>query len=88
MIKLKWIMFLLNFEEWDSLTSLSIIATIDADFNVNISAEQLLSINSTVGDLVNLIQREIKTIMADDYILITGAASGIGQEIAIHFRLL
>jgi len=46
---------LLDFDEWDSLTSLSIIATIDADFNVNISAEELLSA-STVGDLLNLIQ--------------------------------
>jgi acyl carrier protein len=49
---------LTDFEEWDSLTSLSIIATIDADFNVNISAEQLLSA-STIGDLVNLIERKI-----------------------------
>ena len=48
-----------DFEEWDSLTSLSIIATIDADFNVNISAEELLSA-TTVGDLVSLIQ--VKTI--------------------------
>jgi acyl carrier protein len=47
-----------EFEEWDSLTSLSIIATIDADFNVNISAEELLSA-STVHDLVSLIK--IKT---------------------------
>lgn len=44
-----------DFDEWDSLTSLSIIATIDADFSVNISVEELLSA-STVGDLVSLIQ--------------------------------
>ncbi len=44
-----------DFDEWDSLTSLSIIATIDADFNVNISAEELLSA-STVDDLLKLIQ--------------------------------
>jgi acyl carrier protein len=44
-----------DFDEWDSLTSLSIIATIDADFNINISAEELLTA-STVGDLVNLIK--------------------------------
>ena len=50
---------LLDFEEWDSLTSLSIIATIDADFNVNVSAEELISAK-TVGDLLNLI--ELKTI--------------------------
>ena len=47
-----------EFEEWDSLTTLSIIATIDTDFNVNISAEELLSA-ITVGDLINLIE-EIK----------------------------
>ncbi|HNW98720.1 MAG TPA: acyl carrier protein [Bacteroidales bacterium] len=50
---------LTDFDEWDSLTSLSIIATIDADFNVNISAEQLVSV-STVGDLINLINEKIK----------------------------
>jgi acyl carrier protein len=46
---------LADFEEWDSLTSLSIIATIDADFSINLSAEELLSA-PTVGDLVNLIK--------------------------------
>lgn len=50
---------LADFEEWDSLTSLSIIATIDADFGVNISAEQLLS-TITVGDLVALIREKTK----------------------------
>jgi acyl carrier protein len=50
---------LADFEEWDSLTSLSIIATIDADFGVNISAEQLLT-TTTVGDLVTLIRDKIK----------------------------
>jgi len=46
---------LMDFDSWDSLTSLSIIATIDADFNVNISAEELLAA-STVDDLICLIQ--------------------------------
>jgi len=46
---------IMDFEEWDSLTSLSIIATIDADFNVNISAEELISA-ITIGDLINLIK--------------------------------
>ena len=50
---------LLDFEEWDSLTSLSIIATIDADFNVNFTAEELLSA-CTVGELINLIQVKSK----------------------------
>ena len=45
---------LLDFEEWDSLTSLSILATIDADFNVNITAEELLAA-CTVRDLISLI---------------------------------
>ena len=48
-----------EFEEWDSLTSLTIIATVDADFNVNISAEELLSAN-TVKDLIDLIQKKSK----------------------------
>ena len=46
---------LMDFDEWDSLTSLSIIATIDADCNVNISAEELLSA-ITVRELIDLIQ--------------------------------
>ena len=50
---------LYEFEEWDSLTSLSIIATIDSDFNVNISAEELLSA-ITVKDLINLIEVKSK----------------------------
>jgi len=41
-----------QFDEWDSLTSLSIIAMVDANYNTNISAEQLLSF-TTVGDLKN-----------------------------------
>ena len=40
----------MDFDNWDSLTSLSIIAMIDANYNVNISAEDLVSL-STVGDL-------------------------------------
>lgn len=44
-----------DFDEWDSLTSLTIIATIDSDFNINISAEELLSA-TTVKDLLSLIE--------------------------------
>jgi acyl carrier protein len=40
-----------DFEEWDSLTSLSIIAAIDAEYKINVSAEELTSCN-TVGDLI------------------------------------
>ncbi|MFA6403652.1 MAG: acyl carrier protein [Salinivirgaceae bacterium] len=50
---------LLDFEEWDSLTSLSIIATIDADFHFSITAEELLSAG-TVGNLIKLIQVKSK----------------------------
>lgn len=50
---------LADFEEWDSLTSLSIIATIDTDFNVNISAEELMSAR-TVKDLISLIEVKSK----------------------------
>ena len=50
---------LADFEEWDSLTSLSIIATIDTVFNVNISAEELLSAR-TVQDLLSLIDTKIR----------------------------
>jgi acyl carrier protein len=48
---------LVDFEEWDSLTSLSIIATIDSYYNVNISAEELLSCR-TVNDLLQMIQKK------------------------------
>ena len=46
---------LTDFDGWDSLTSLSIIAMIDTDYNINISAEELVSL-STVGDLKNYIK--------------------------------
>ncbi len=45
---------LTEFDEWDSLTLLSIIAAIDSDFNLNISAEQISSF-TTVGDLLKYI---------------------------------
>jgi acyl carrier protein len=46
-----------DFDEWDSLTTLSIIAMIDSQYNINISAEKLVSFN-TVGDLIGYIQEE------------------------------
>lgn len=48
-----------SFDQWDSLTTLTIIATIDADFNVNISAEELASL-VTVRDLVTAIENKRK----------------------------
>ncbi|MGH9884219.1 MAG: phosphopantetheine-binding protein [bacterium] len=32
---------LANFEQWDSLTALSVVAMIDEDYQVNVSAEEL-----------------------------------------------
>ena len=46
---------LTDFDGWDSLTSLSIIAMIDADYNVNISAEELVSLK-TIGELEGYIK--------------------------------
>ncbi len=48
-----------SFDQWDSLTTLTIIATIDADFNVNISAEELATL-ITVRDLVAAIESKRK----------------------------
>ena len=50
---------LMDFDGWDSLTSLSIIAMIDANYNVNISAEDLVSLSS-IGDLKKHIQSKAK----------------------------
>jgi acyl carrier protein len=47
-----------EFDEWDSLTSLSMIAMIDADYNVNLTAEELVSL-TTVGDLKNYIKSKM-----------------------------
>lgn len=45
---------LADFETWDSLTVLSVIAIIDEYYGVNLNAEDLKGVN-TVKDLVNLI---------------------------------
>jgi len=34
---------LANFEQWDSLTALSVVAMIDENYRVNVSAEELAS---------------------------------------------
>jgi acyl carrier protein len=44
-----------KFETWDSLSALSVIAMIDADFGVNLTAGDLMPI-VTVGQLANLVQ--------------------------------
>jgi acyl carrier protein len=45
---------LVNFEQWDSLTALSVVAMIDEHYAVNISAEDLAS-TRTAGALEALV---------------------------------
>jgi len=47
-----------DFEAWDSLTSLSIIAFIDENYHVSVSAQDLLQ-SKTVGGLKSLISQKI-----------------------------
>lgn len=48
-----------DFESWDSLTILSIIAYIDESYNVTISASDLKE-TKTVGDLKDLVKAKVK----------------------------
>jgi acyl carrier protein len=43
-----------DFESWDSLTSLSIIAFLDENYNVTVSAQELIQVK-TVGGLKSLV---------------------------------
>ena len=45
---------LANFEQWDSLTALSVVAMIDEDYQVNVSAEELAT-TRTAGALEALV---------------------------------
>ncbi len=45
---------LVEFDSWDSLTALSIIAMVDADYNINLSAEALIALR-TISDLKQFI---------------------------------
>ncbi len=45
-----------EFENWDSLTILSVIAMLDASFGINMTAKNLQKIE-TVGELATLIDR-------------------------------
>ena len=47
---------LVDFEEWDSLTALSIIASVDEKFHKHLTGDDLKKIN-TVSDLVELINK-------------------------------
>ena len=48
-----------DFEEWDSLTSLSIIAMVDSDFKLNCTYEQLLNFGS-ISEFCDFILRNGK----------------------------
>jgi acyl carrier protein len=48
-----------SFDAWDSLTSLSIIAFIDEDYHVNVSAKDLTE-SKTVGGLKKLVLSKSK----------------------------
>jgi acyl carrier protein len=43
-----------DFEEWDSLTLLSIIALVDSEFNVQLNASSFEEI-ITIGDLISYV---------------------------------
>lgn len=43
-----------NMEEWDSLTSLSIIALMDSDYGINMSHNDILSYTS-IGEFCNYV---------------------------------
>jgi acyl carrier protein len=45
---------LAKFEQWDSLTALSVVAMIDENYRVNVSAEELAGIR-TAGQLEQLV---------------------------------
>ena len=45
-----------EFEEWDSLTALSIIASVDEKFHKHLTGEELKKVK-TVSDLVKLISK-------------------------------
>jgi acyl carrier protein len=42
-----------EFEDWDSLTALSLIALFDSEFNIKISGEKIREV-STIRELYNL----------------------------------
>jgi acyl carrier protein len=44
-----------DFDAWDSLTVLTIIATVESDFNINLTAKDLDE-HKTVGELLSFIE--------------------------------
>lgn len=48
-----------DYEEWDSLSVLSVLAMIDADYSVMLESEALADL-ATVGDLIALVESKIE----------------------------
>ena len=48
-----------HFEEWDSLTALTLIATIDDEYNVEITGDEINNAN-TLGDIFDIVQKKKK----------------------------
>ena len=47
-----------DFDVWDSLTALSILAMVFRDFKITVSADELRA-STTAGDLWNVVHRKI-----------------------------
>tara|TARA_B100000767_G_C19464744_1_gene409509 strand:- start:126 stop:356 length:231 start_codon:yes stop_codon:yes gene_type:complete len=43
-----------DYDEWDSLTQLALVATLDDEFDINVNSDELEKIN-TILDILNLI---------------------------------
>ena len=43
-----------EYDEWDSLTQLTLVATLDDEFNINVTSDELEEITSIL-DILNLI---------------------------------
>lgn len=48
-----------DFENWDSLTVLSLLATLDADYGVNLTSNDLRQIR-TAGELAGTVESHIR----------------------------
>ena len=48
-----------DFDEWDSLSALSVVATIDSEYSVFVSSEDLASLK-TAGELWDLVNSKLK----------------------------
>lgn len=48
---------LASFEEWDSLSVLSVVAMVDADYRVTLSAKELLGVSTAQGLMELIVQK-------------------------------